>query len=71
MRVCPSFTCKATGSLIKKFSPKIASFKPIYAEQIENKQAIKQMKKERKKTVYKKLEQVPQGAFKDDDLTNI
>ncbi|MDE7208497.1 MAG: hypothetical protein K2O31_01300, partial [Clostridia bacterium] len=71
MRVCPSFTCKATGSAMKKFSPKIASFKPIYAEQIENKQAIKQMKKERKKTVYKKLEQVPQGAFKDDDLTNI
>lgn len=71
MRVCPSFTCKATGGAIKKFSPKIASFKPIYAEQIENKQAIKQMKKERKKTVYKKLEQVPQGVFKDDDLTNI
>ena len=71
MRVCPSFTCRATGSLIKKFSPKVASFKPIYAEQIENKDAIKAMRKERKKSVYKKLEQVPQGAFKDDDLTNI
>ncbi len=71
MRLCPSLTCKATGSLIKKFSPKIASFKPIYAEQIENKKAIKQMKKDRKKTVYKKLEQVPEGSFKNDDLTNV
>ncbi len=71
MRVCPSFTCRATGSLIKKFAQKVASFKPIYEEQIENKDAIKAMKKERKKSVYKKLEQVPQGAFKDDDLTNI
>ena len=26
------------------------------------------MKKERKKTVYKKIDQVPEGAFKNDDL---
>ncbi|MCI8911681.1 MAG: SDR family NAD(P)-dependent oxidoreductase [Clostridia bacterium] len=71
MRVCPSFTCKATGSLIKKFSPKIASFKPIYAEQIERKSEIKQMKKQRKKSVYKKLEQVPEGAFKNDDVSQV
>ena len=56
---------------MKKFSPKLASFKPIYAEQFENKAAIKQMKKERKKTVYKKLEQVPEGAFKNDDVSEI
>lgn len=68
MRVCPSFTCKATGSLMRKFSPKVKSFYPIYQEQIENKKAIKQMKKERKKTVYKKIDQVPEGAFKNDDL---
>ena len=68
MRVCPALTCKATGSLIKKFSPKVKSFYPIYQEQIENKKAIKQMKKERKKTVYKKNEQIPQGAFGNDDL---
>ncbi|MDE6275406.1 MAG: SDR family NAD(P)-dependent oxidoreductase [Clostridia bacterium] len=71
MRLCPSLTCKATGGAIKKICPKVQSFKPIYAEQIENKKAIKQMKKDRKKTVYKKLDQVPAGAFKDDDLTDI
>ncbi len=71
MRVCPSTTCKLTGGLMKKFSPKIASFKPIYAEQLDNKDAIKQMKKQRKKTVYKNLEQVSGGAFGNDDLTNI
>lgn len=71
MRVCPATTCKMTGSLMKKFSPKMASFKPIYQEQFDRKEELKQKKKEAKKQVYKKLADVPAGVFASDDLTNV
>ena len=56
---------------MKKFSPKMASFKPIYQEQFDRKEELKQKKKEAKKQVYKKLADVPAGVFASDDLTNI
>lgn len=71
MRVCPALTCKMTGGLMKKMSKKVSSFGPIYAEQYQRADEIKAMMKSRKKEVYKKLEDVPQGMFKNDDLTNI
>ena len=53
MRVCPSFTCKATGSLMRKFSPKVKSFYPIYQEQIENKKDYQTNEKGKKRRIEK------------------
>ena len=69
MRVCPAFTCKATGVLIKKFCGAVKSFYPIYKEQIDRKDELNKMFKERKKEMYGSLEEVPAGgAFANDPL---
>lgn len=68
MRVCPAITCKLTGKAIKLFAPKISSFYPIYAEQIENKKQIKEKIAGRKKTNYKGLEEVPTKGFFENDI---
>lgn len=66
MRVCPAITCKLTGTLMKAVAPKVKSFYPIYAEQIERKQEIKQRIQSRKSLNYHAAEEVPAGPFGDD-----
>ena len=69
MRVCPAFTCKATGAAIKAFCGKVKSFYPIYKEQIERKEELDKLLKDRKKEVYKSLDEVPaSGAFANDPV---
>ena len=69
MRVCPAFTCKATGAAIKAFCGKVKSFYPIYKEQIERKEELDKLLKDRKKEVYKSLDEVPAGgAFANDPV---
>lgn len=66
MRVCPAITCKLTGTLMKAVAPKVKSFYPIYAEQIERKQEIKQRIQSRKSLNFHAAEEVPAGPFGDD-----
>ena len=72
MRVMPRITPKLSGKLMKLAAPKVGSFMPIYKEQIERKAELKQNKKDRKNIIVHSIEEVPQeGAFKNDDVTNI
>ena len=72
MRCMPRITPKLSGALMKAAAPKVGSFMPIYKEQIERKDELKQAKKDRKGIIVHSLEEVPQeGAFKNDDVTNI
>lgn len=64
MRVAPSLTQKITCKAMKAACRYVPAFAPVFKEQIENKEKIKQELKERKKQMYRSLEEVPEkGAF--------
>lgn len=63
VRVAPSFTIKVTGKFMKLASPKMPAFGPIFEEQHNRKDEIKKNLKERKKTMYKSLKDVPEKGF--------
>ncbi len=72
MRIMPRITPKMSGSLMKLAAPKVGSFMPIYKEQIDRKAELKAMKKGRRSIIVHNLEAVSsEGAFKNDDVTNI
>ena len=71
MRVMPRITPKMSGSMMKSASGFVGSFKPIYQEQIDRKAELKAAKKERKTLTLHSVEEVKEGAFKNDDVTNI
>lgn len=69
MRLVPRFTCWATGASVKFFGKKyVKSFYPIYQEQIENKDKIKELKKSRKQYTYSKKETPTLDCIKDKTL---
>ena len=64
MRVAPSLTQKITCKAMKAACRYVPAFAPVFKEQIENKEKIKQELKERKEQMYRSLEEVPEkGAF--------
>ncbi len=64
MRVAPSLTQKITCKAMKAACYYVPAFAPVFKEQIENKEKIKQELKERKEQMYRSLEEVPEkGAF--------
>ena len=72
MRVMPRLTPRLSGKLMKLAAPKVGSFMPIYKDQIDRKEEIKQMKKDRKTKLVHSIEEVEsKGAFANDDVTNI
>ncbi len=67
MKLCPVLTTRITASLMKSVCGKVKSFEPIYKEQIDNADMLKQRMKDRKKNIYNSLEEVPvDGPFKED-----
>lgn len=67
MRLCPRTTMKITAALMKKVSPKVGSFKPIFEEQIAKKDEIKAMKKSRRDLTYNSKQEIPANdVFKND-----
>lgn len=64
MRVAPSLTQKITCKAMKAACYYVPAFAPVFKEQIENKEEIRQDIKERKQNMYRSLEEVPEkGAF--------
>ena len=72
MRCMPRLTPALSGGLMKAVCGKVKSFGPIYQEQIDRKKELKEMKKSRKAEIAHSIEDVKaDGAFKNDDVTNI
>ena len=72
MRCMPRLTPALSGGLMKAVCGKVKSFGPIYQEQIDRKKELKEMKKSRKAEIAHSIEDIKaDGAFKNDDVTNI
>ena len=71
MRMMPRITPKFSGSIMKKSAGMVSSFMPIYKEQFDRKAELKAAKKERKTLKKHSIEEVKEGFFAKDDVTNI
>lgn len=69
MRVCPAFTCKATGVLIRSSAERSSPSILYIRNRSTARTSLNKMFKERKKEMYGSLEEVPAGgAFANDPL---